>query len=79
MTKTLDIIHKDILGNTIKVGDIVTYPDHNRLRIGTVTKLNPKMINITPLGRKYPDRKYPSEIMCVDDPKITLYVLKNSK
>lgn len=79
MTKTSDISHKDILGNNIKVGDIVAYPDHNHMKIGVVQKLNPKMINVTAIGRKYVDRKYPSELLTVDDPKITMYVLKNSK
>jgi hypothetical protein len=79
MTKTSDISHKDILGNTIVVGDIVAYPSHNQMRIGVVQKLNPKMINITAIGRKYTDRKYPSELLTVDDPKITMYVLKHSK
>lgn len=79
MTKTSDISHKDILGNAIKVGDIVAYPSHNQMRIGVVQKLNPKMINVTAIGRKYVDRKYPSELLTVDDPKITVYVLKNAK
>lgn len=79
MTKTNNIEHKDILGNILKEGDSVVYPSNNNMRIGTVTKLNPKMVNVVALGRKYPDRKYPSEILVVDDPKITMYILKNSK
>lgn len=79
MTKTSEYEHKDILGNFIKVGDIVAYPSHNSMKIGTVMKLNPKMINVTAIGKKYTDRKYPSELLTIDDPKITLYVLKNSK
>ena len=79
MTKTSDITHKDILGNTIEVDDIVAYPSHNRMKIGVVQKLNPKMINVTAIGRKCVDRKYPSELLTVDDPKITMYVLRHSK
>ena len=71
--------HKDILGTKLKVGDIVAYPDHNRMRIGTVIKLNPKMVNVTPAGKGYHDRKYPHELLAIDDPKITMYMLKNSK
>ena len=74
-----DISHKDILGNTIKVGDIVAYPSHNQMKIGVVQKLNPKMVNVVAVGKKWVDRKYPSELLTVDDPKISLYVLKNSK
>jgi hypothetical protein len=71
--------HKDILGNLLKVGDTVVYPDRNSLSIAVIQKLNPKMINVMALGRSYPDRKYPSDLLVVDDPKITLYLLKNSK
>ena len=71
--------HKDILGNLLKVGDTVVYPNRNSLSIAVIQKLNPKMINVMALGRSYPDRKYPSDLLVVDDPKITLYLLKNSK
>jgi hypothetical protein len=72
-------VHKDILGNLIKVGDTVVYPDRNSLSIATVQKINPKMINVVACKRTYPDRKYPSDLLVVNDPKITLYLLKNSK
>ena len=72
-------VHKDILGNIVAVGDTVVYPDRNALSIAVVEKLNPKMINVTAIGRTYPDRKYPSDLLVVNDPKITLYMLKNSK
>lgn len=80
MTKTSeDILHKDILGNKISIGDIVAYPAHNSMKIGTVNKLNPKMINVTAVGKKYVDRKYPTELLVINDPKISFYVLKNAK
>jgi hypothetical protein len=75
-----DVIRKDILGTAIKVGDIVAYPDHNNMRIGTVTKINPKMINVVAISRRVPDRKYPTDLLVVvDDPKITMYMLKYQK
>lgn len=74
-----EVVHKDILGNVLKLDDNVVYPDHNRMRIGTVVKLNPKMVNVKAIGRSYPDRKYPQELLVVDDPKLTMYILKNSK
>ncbi len=74
-----DVVHKDILGNTIKVDDTVVYPSHNSLRIATVKKLNPKMINVVAVGGTYPDRKYPSDLLVVDDPKITMYMLTHGK
>jgi hypothetical protein len=74
-----DVIRKDILGTAIKVGDIVAYPDHNNMRIGTVTKINPKMINVVAIGRRVPDRNYPTDLLVVDDPKITMYLLQHTK
>lgn len=71
--------HKDILGTTIQVGDIVAYPHHNRLYIGSVTKLNPKMINVKAVNKSYNDRKYSQELVVVEDSKLTMYILKNSK
>ncbi len=76
---TDEIIHKDILGNTIKVGDAVVYPNHNSLEIAIVQKVNPKMINVKSVNKRYPDRKYPNDLLVVDDPKITIYLLKNNK
>lgn len=74
-----ETIHKDILGNTIKVDDTVVYPSHNSLKIATVKKINPKMINVVAVGRRNPDRKYPSDLLVVDDPKITMYMLTHGK
>jgi hypothetical protein len=74
-----DIVHKDILGNPIKVDDTVVYPSHNSLRIAVVKKINPKMINVIAIGSRYPDRKYPTDLLVVDDPKITMYMLKHNR
>jgi hypothetical protein len=73
------IAHKDILGNTIKVGDSVVYPSHNSLCIAMVKKINPKMINVLRVGSSWTERKYPCDLLVVDDPKIIMYLLKNSK
>jgi hypothetical protein len=73
------VLHKDILGNPIKIDDTVVYPSHNSLRIATVKKINPKMINVVAVGRTWADRKYPSDLLVVDDPKITMYMLKHGK
>jgi len=70
--------HRDILGNVVKVDDVVVYPSHNSLKIAQVKKLNPKMINVSPVGKTYHDRKYPTDLLIVDDPKITLYILQKS-
>lgn len=72
-------MHKDILGNTINDGDSVVYPHHNRMIVGSVQKSTPKMVMVQAVGKSYTDRKYPNEVLVVDDPKITMYILKNSR
>jgi hypothetical protein len=73
------IEHKDKLGRIIKVGDCVAYPGGNTLLIGTVKKLNPKMIGVARLGGyKWdgPGNKYPDQVVVLDGPEVTMYLLK---
>jgi hypothetical protein len=72
------VSHKDILGNIITAGVTVVYPSHNALRIAVVKKLSPKMVSVVAVGSSWPDRKYPTDLLVVDDPKITLYMLKHT-
>jgi hypothetical protein len=75
----IPIEHKDKLGKTIKVGDCVAYPGGNTLLIGTVKKLNPKMIGVTRLGGyKWdgPNNKYPDQVIVLEGPEVTMYLLK---
>jgi len=71
--------HKDIIGNIITVGGTVVYPSHNSLKIAVVNKINPKMITVRGVGKAWSERKYPSDLLVVNDPKITLYMLQKSK
>lgn len=79
MKEKTPIEHKDIIGNVICEGDTVVYPSHNSLRVALVKKINPKMVNVVGVGRSWTDRKYPSDLLVVNDPKITLYMLQHSK
>ena len=79
MPEAKEVVHKDILGNEIKMGDTVVYPSHNALRIAVIKKINPKMISVVAIGRSWPDRKYPSDLLVVNDPKITLYMLRHTQ
>lgn len=78
-----DPIHKDILGNPVKVEDTAVVPDGRRsLHVAVVKKLSPKMITVSIIGRngRRSDKMlYPQDILIVDDPKITMYMLKNQK
>ncbi len=73
--------HKDIIGNLIKVGDTVVSPNGTRLYVGVVEKINPKMINVKLVATSWrgTERRYPQELLVVNDPKVTLYLIQNSK
>ena len=77
MAKVIE--HKDIFGRIIAVGDVVIMPGNNfttRLTVGTVKKINPKMINIIEFNKTRVVRYYPYEIFVVtDDPRVTAYML----
>jgi hypothetical protein len=79
MKEKVVVQHKDILGNLISEGDTVVYPSQNSLKVALVKKINPKMVNVVAVGRSWPDRKYPTDLLVVNDPRITLYMLQNSK
>ena len=71
--------HKDRLGRVLKIGDCVVYPSHNSLSVGTVKKLNPKMVKVVPVGTKYRSsgsNKYPQDMVVVDGPEVTMYLLQ---
>lgn len=74
--------HRDKLGRLLAVGDAVCYPSHNSLELGTVKKLNPKMVKVWEIGRHGKwytgSNKYPSDLIKVDGPEVTVYLLKNS-
>lgn len=58
MSNTPD--HRDLLGQPLAVGDAVVFPSSNTMYVGTVTKLNPKMIKVRRVGRsKWEQNKYP--------------------
>ena len=76
------IVHRDIFGKEIAVGDSVVYSQYNTLYVGFVSKLNTKMIRVSPvksLGRDKGHLKYSHECMWVDGAQVTWYILKNSK
>ena len=76
------IEHRDKLGRLLKVGDCVAYPDSNSLSVGIVKKLNPKLVGIGYLGKKSSWRgnsnKYPDDLVLLDGPEVTMYLIKNS-
>lgn len=75
------IIHKDIIGNEIKLGDTIVSPNGTELYLGSVIKINPKMIKVklfVKSGKRSYTReelRYPYNLLVVDDPKIMLYLI----
>lgn len=83
MAESKIIEHRDRLGRLIKIGDFVATPHNNRLAVGIINKLNPKMIQFKEVskekywhGRKY--NKYPEDTIVVEGPEVSVYLLKNS-
>mgnify|MGYP006271513347 CR=1 FL=1 len=72
--------HYDILGNPLDIGTTVAVNDH-QMCICTVTKINPKMLRVTPVNPKYRGKgllKYPSDMVTVAPELVTLYVLRQT-
>lgn len=73
--------HRDILGQPLAVGDAVVYPSSNSMYVGTVIKINPKMIKVKPVGksRVWEQNKYPQDLARVSGPEVTMYLLTRSQ
>jgi hypothetical protein len=78
MTKT-SIQHSDLFGQPLEVGDCVVYPRSNSMTVGTVAKLNPKMVGVKGVGTRWGNcNKYPQELVKVSGAEVTMYLLKKS-
>lgn len=72
--------HRDILGQSLEVGDCVVYPSMNSMYVGMIIKLNPKMVKVKRVGSKYRtsgQNKYPADLAKVSGAEVTMYLLKN--
>ena len=71
-------VHTDLFGQPIEIGDCVVYPRSNQMTVGTVIKLNLKMVGVKGVtGGYWPDcNKYPSELVKVQGSEVTMYLLK---
>ena len=75
--------HLDRLGKTLAVDDVVAVVDSNTLMIAKITKLNPKMIKVTKIGKKAAWRadeqnKYPNDCVKISEADAVMYILKNT-
>lgn len=75
-------VHKDRIGQVLKLEDYVVYPDRNHLSIGLVKKLNNKMIGVSKLVKsnrgynwsKY-SNKYPEDVVIVDGARVSMIIM----
>jgi len=81
MAETIE--HRDRLGKLIKIGDFIAAADNNRLSVGIVNKLNPKMVQYKTVskekywhGRRV--NKYPDDVVIIEGPNVSVYLLKHS-
>jgi hypothetical protein len=71
--------HPDKLGRELNMGDCVVYPQSNTMIIGTVIKFTPKMITVKGVGiYRWETRKYSSDVIKIDGPEVTMYLIKNA-
>jgi hypothetical protein len=71
--------HPDKLGRELNMGDCVVYPQSNSMIIGTVIKFTPKMITVKGVGTyRWETRKYSSDVIKIDGPEVTMYLIKNA-
>lgn len=73
--------HRDLLGQPLTIGDCVVFPSSNSMYVGTVIKLNPKMVKVKRVGQKYSweQNKYPQDLVRVSGPEVTMYLLTKSQ
>jgi hypothetical protein len=74
--------HTDKLGRILKVGDCVATASSNSLMIARIIKITPKMVKVVEIGKKtrwgaYEINKYPFDVIKLDSPDVTIYLLKN--
>ena len=78
MAKTL-VEHKDLFGQPLELGDCVVYPRSNIMMVGTVAKINPKMVGVKGVSARWGDcNKYPAELVKVNGAEVTMYLLKKT-
>ena len=80
LTAKEKIEHRDKLGRILKVGDCIAYPDHNSLTVGTVKRISAKMVIVAELNTRgsRESRKYPSDVVLLEGPDVSMYLLKLS-
>ena len=76
------IIHTDLLGNVLAVGDTVAMSINNQMVVSTIKKLHPKMIKLSRSSLSHWTQgyhnKYGKDLIKLEGPRVTMYLIKNS-
>ena len=75
------IVHKDMFGRDVAVGDTIAYCQYNFLYIGTISKLTTKRVHVNKLGENtnWGSQQLPGTFLKIDDPAITTWMLKGAR
>ena len=76
--KTINGIHKDLLGRNLEVGNFVVASTHgNDLGVYSIVRMTPKMVRVKKLKSKYDRPLYPAQTVKITDEKeLTMLLLK---
>ena len=69
--------HNDILGRPLAVGDCVACSVNHGIKIAQVIKLTPKMVKVKQLGKPWKYNKYAHDLIKVEGPEVSFYLLKS--
>jgi|TARA_B110000503_G_C6773689_1_gene260408 hypothetical protein len=70
--------YSDKIEQQLGLGDCVIYSWGSGVMLGTVVKFTPKMITVkSTTKRGYISRKYSNDVIKIEGPAVTMYLIKN--
>ena len=70
------IIHHDLLGEEIKIGNYAASFDSNSLNLFVIDKLNPKMVTVKRRNSTRTALRYPYDLIILTNEQVMLKILK---
>lgn len=75
-----EITHKDMLGQTVNVGDTIVYTQYNCLYIGRVTKITAKRVTAQRFGNGgWTTQQMPGTFLKIEASMATDWILRGAK
>lgn len=69
--------HSDMFGKDICIGDYVVSYDRQSLSMFVVERLNPKMVTVRRIKSRYPQRRYPRDLVVLDRERAVFKLLQD--